>query len=148
MRGLIQTLGEKGWLRLGTVFFDDQPIAAQVWIVHAGHATIYKLAHDTRFDEYSAGSVLTARMLEHVLEVDRVQEVDFGSGDDAYKKNWLPYRRERWGIMAFNPRRVRGCLSILRHVGGKTVKSRLKGLVGRGRQEKAANLPSGSDGVE
>jgi hypothetical protein len=142
--GLIRTCAERGWLRQGTVYFDEQPIAAQIWIVHAGRATIYKLAHDQRFDELSAGSILTARLLQHVLDVDRVQEVDFGSGDDPYKKNWLPQRRERWGIIAFNPKTVSGCFCILRHIVGHSVKSSLKRLVGKRPQRPAPHArPSG-----
>jgi hypothetical protein len=121
--GLIHTLASRGWLRMGIVYLDNQPIAAQVWIVNAGRATIYKLAHDKQFDEFSAGSILTSRLIQHVLDVDKVSEIDFGSGDDPYKKNWLPKCRERLGILAMNPRSLRGCLSIVRHVGGRAAKS-------------------------
>jgi len=122
MPQLIRTCAEKGWLRLGLIHLDDQPIAAQVWIVNHGRATIYKLGHDQRADEYSAGSILTSKLLEHVLDVDNVHEIDFGSGDDAYKKTWLPLRRERWGILAMNPRTPAGCKLIAQHVGGRAAK--------------------------
>jgi hypothetical protein len=121
--GLIRTCAGNGWLRMGVIYMDDQPIAAQVWIVNSGRATIYKLGQDQNYDEFSAGSILTARLMEHVLEVDRVREVDFGSGDDPYKKNWLPQRRERWGILAMNPRSLAGCLGIVRNVGGRAAKN-------------------------
>jgi len=121
--GLIRTLAARGWLRMGVVYVDNEPIAAQVWIVNAGRATIYKLAHDQQFDEFSAGSILTSRLIQHVLDVDKVCEIDFGSGDDPYKKTWLPKRRERLGIIAMSPRSLRGCLSIVRHVGGRATKS-------------------------
>lgn len=124
--GLIRTAGQHGWLRLGIAYLDDKPIASQIWIVSAGKCTIFKLAYDENYSEYSAGSILTARLMEHVLEVDRVEEIDFGSGDDAYKKSWLPQRRERWGMMVFNPRSVRGFLMSVRHVGGHQAKSLLK----------------------
>ena len=131
--GLVRTCAEKGWLRMGVVYMDDQPIAAQVWIVNARKATIYKLGHDQRFDEFSAGSILTTKLIEYVLEVDRVHEIDFGSGDDSYKKNWLSQRRERWGIVAMNPRTFRGCLSILCNVGGRELKNVWKRITDPGR---------------
>lgn len=34
----------------------------------------------------------------------------------------MSHRRERWGIMAFNPRQVGGLLLAGRHVGGRAVK--------------------------
>jgi len=121
--GLIRTFSARNWLRMGVIYLDQEPIAAQVWIVNSGKATIYKLAHDQRFDDYSAGSILTARLIQHVLDVDGVHEIDFGSGDDPYKKNWLPQRRERWGILAMNPRSLAGCVEIVRHVGGRALRS-------------------------
>jgi CelD/BcsL family acetyltransferase involved in cellulose biosynthesis len=39
--------------------------------------------------------VLTGRMLQHVVDVDGVHSVDFLSGDDAYKKDWMSARRCR-----------------------------------------------------
>jgi len=121
--GLIRMLAAQGWLRMGIVYLDNEPIAGQVWIVNSGRATIYKLAHDQKFDEFSTGSVLTSRLIQHVLDIDRVDEIDFGSGDDPYKKNWLPKCRERLGILAMNPRSLQGCLGIVRHVGGRAAKS-------------------------
>jgi hypothetical protein len=121
--GLIRAFAERNWVRMGIVYLDDQPIAGQVWIVNSGKATIYKLGHDQKFDEYSAGSILTTRMIQHVLDNDNVHEIDFGSGDDPYKKNWLPKRRERWGILAMNPRTLPGCIAIAQHVGGRAAKS-------------------------
>jgi hypothetical protein len=120
--GLIRTCAQKNWLRMGIIYLDKEPIAAQVWIVNADKATIYKLGHDHRYDEFSAGSILTTRLVQYVLEVDKVREIDFGSGDDPYKKNWLPQRRERWAILAMNPRSLPGCLGIVRNIGGHAAK--------------------------
>ncbi len=126
--GLIRALSDQGWLRMGVVYLDGQPIAAQVWIVNGGRATIYKLAHDQRFDEFSAGSVLTSRLIQYVLDVDKVSEIDFGSGDDAYKKNWLPNCRPRLGMLAMNPRSLQGCCGIVRHMGGRAARSAWQSL--------------------
>ncbi len=120
---LARTALKNGWLRLGVVYLDGAPAAAQLWFVHAGIASIFKVSYDERFAKHSVGTVLTGRIMEHVLDIDKVHTVDFLSGDDAYKKHWMSHRRERWGLYAMNTRTARGCLSILRHVGGRTVKS-------------------------
>jgi len=111
-----------GALRLGILSVDGEPAAAQLWIVHHGKALIYKLAYDERFADLSVGTILSATLFQHALDVDKVTEVDYLSGDDGYKKDWMSQRRERWGILALNPRTPRGVLAIARHVGGRAVK--------------------------
>jgi hypothetical protein len=120
--GLLRTCAIHGMLRLGVAYVDGAPAAAQIWIVHSGVASIYKIAYDRAFRELSVGTYLTTRMMEHAIDVDRVQEVDYLTGDDAYKKDWMSQRRERWGILALNPRTPRGVLAIARHVGGRALK--------------------------
>jgi len=133
--GLIRLCAERGWLRLGVAYVDDEPAAAQLWMVSNGVASIYKIAYDQRFAELSVGTYLSTRLLEHVIDVDKVREVDYLSGDDKYKSDWMSHRRERWGMMTFNPRTLKGALSIARHVGGRNIKralSRVLGKLGKG----------------
>ncbi len=120
--GLIRMCAALGALRLGIIYVDGEPAAAQLWIVHHGNALIYKLAYDERFGELSVGTILSATLFQHVLDEDKVSQVDYLSGDDAYKKDWMSDRRERWGILALNPRTPRGVLAIARHVGGRALK--------------------------
>jgi hypothetical protein len=123
--GLIRTCAQMGYLRLGIAYVDREPAAAQLWFVSGGIASIYKLAYNERFANLSIGTVLTARLMQHVMDVDKVAVVDYLTGDDAYKKDWMSDRRERWGIMAFNPRRPKGLLQAVRHVGGRELKRKI-----------------------
>lgn len=123
---LIRTCAREGWLRLGVAYIGDRPAAAQMWIVAGGVASIYKLAYDQEFVKYSIGSLLTAHLMRHVIDVDCVHEVDFLSGDDTYKSDWMSHRRERWGIMAFNLRSSKGLTLAVVHLGGRAVKNFLQ----------------------
>lgn len=127
MPGLIRMAAAQGWLRLGVLRVQGEPVAAQAWLVHGGKANIYKLAYVGGFERFSPGSVLTAALMAHVMDVDGVREVDYLTGDDAYKKDWMSHRRERIGLIAFHPTRLPGLLAAARHFGGKALR-RLRSL--------------------
>jgi CelD/BcsL family acetyltransferase involved in cellulose biosynthesis len=55
-------------------------------------------------------------MLERLLDDERVTEVDLGAGDDPYKRLWTSRRRERVGLVGFDPGTLRGSAGMLRHV--------------------------------
>lgn len=124
--GLISMCAQQGWLRLGVAYIDGQPAAAQIWIVSHRIAAIYKLAYDEKYAAFSIGSILTAHLMQHVMDIDRVSEVDYLTGDDAYKQDWMSHRRERWGVVAFNLRTLRGRMAALRHIGGRELKNFLR----------------------
>jgi hypothetical protein len=121
--GLIRACAAQGWLRLGVAWLNDKPIAAQIWIIFNGKASIYKLAYDESFKSYAPGTLLTAMLMERAIEVDKVQEIDYLIGDDPYKKAWMSHRRERWGIVSYNPRTLRGFLGLSKEVLGRTIKT-------------------------
>ena len=118
---LARTCAERSWLRLGVAWLNGEPIAAQLWIVANGKANIYKLAYDEKFKAYAPGTLLTAMLMAHALEKDQVVEVDYLIGDDPYKKSWMSHRRERWGIIAYNPKTVSGVLGLSKEVLGRAL---------------------------
>lgn len=120
--GLLTHAAATNTLRLGLLFVNGEPAAAQIWFVNQGIASIYKTAFDRRFSNLSVGTLLTARLMQHVIDVDKVKEVDYLCGDDAYKQNWMPSRRERWGVMGFNPYSAKGLALAARHIGGRSIK--------------------------
>jgi len=141
MPGLLRLCARRGWLRLGVAFLGETPIAAQVWLVCRGKAFIYKLAYDEAHAGFSPGTLLTGMLMRHVLDQDRVVEVDYQTGDDAYKRDWMRARRERRGLVAYNPRRLAGLIGLLREGIGRAGKwglLRLRGATlraGRGHQQ-------------
>ncbi|MEO1036281.1 MAG: GNAT family N-acetyltransferase [Pseudomonadota bacterium] len=111
---LIRFCARSGVLRLGLLYLDAKPIAAQLWILSSGTAYIYKLAHDRRFDEISAGTLLSAHMFERAIDVDRAATIDFGVGDEAYKRDWMDTRRQLVSLRACNPKSAKGTLLAAR----------------------------------
>lgn len=109
---LLEKMGRRGIAKLGVVTIDGLPAAAQIWLVQGRHATIFKLAHDPAFDRQSPGTLLTHWILQQLHEIDGVRDVDFGRGDDAYKREWLSLNRHREGFVAANPRTFKG-LAVL-----------------------------------
>lgn len=107
---LIQWAANHGWLRLGLGWLNGKPVATQLWLVADGTAYIYKLAHDDFYDDYSPGTVLTAFMMQHVLDIDHVKHVDFLHGNEEYKSLWMTEKRTLWGLRAAHPGTWRGKL--------------------------------------
>ena len=91
-------------LRLGLLHLDNKPIAAQLWLVHTSWAGLLKLAHDESQKSQAPGTVLTALMIEHILNNDQTTDLDFGRGDDDYKHLWTTHRRQRTGLLLADPK--------------------------------------------
>jgi hypothetical protein len=119
---LMRRAAAAGTLRLGVLRLAAAPIAAQFWLLHPGGAGswagVQKLAHDEAHRALRPGTVLTALMVRALLEADAVTELDFGRGDDGYKRSWTGARRQRIGVVLAAPWRVGGAGLIARHVAG------------------------------
>jgi hypothetical protein len=116
---LIRATAAAQSLRLGIWWIGAQPVAVQFWVVEHRRACVLKLAHDEAFKAHSPGTVLTALMLQRLLDQDGVEEIDFGRGDDAYKRDWAASRRQRVGLVIANPRRLSGLAELGRHAAGR-----------------------------
>ncbi len=114
----IRMAAQQGVLRLAVLRRDDEPIAVQLWVVLAGKAQVLKLAHDEAHRANSPGTVLTGWLMSKLFESGPLSEIDFGRGDDAYKKAWASQRRARFGMVLANPMTSRGLLQSTRHAAG------------------------------
>jgi hypothetical protein len=93
-----------GTLRLGFARLDDQPVAAQYWTVENNVALIHKLAHDRAFDGASPGTLLSHAMFAAAIDGDGARLIDYGTGDNGYKKDWMTERTTLQRLDFFNPR--------------------------------------------
>jgi hypothetical protein len=116
---LMRACAADGALRLALLEQAGKPLAAQIWMVNAGTATVLKLAYDAAAQAASPGTVLTGLMIRHLLTHDRVTHLDFGRGDDSYKRDWVGERRQRSGVLLVNPRAPVGLLALARHLAGR-----------------------------
>lgn len=78
-----------GELRLGIARIDGVAVAAQYWTVADKNAYIHKLAHVSGQDALSPGTLLTHALFRHAFDMDKVARIDFGTGDDGYKRDWM-----------------------------------------------------------
>ena len=94
---------DAGRFRFAIAHHDGAAVAAQFWSVDGDTAYIHKLAHRTKSQKLSAGTTLTAALFERVIDTDAVQWVDFGTGDDPYKRDWMDQVRTRWQLTCMRP---------------------------------------------
>ncbi|MFX0200262.1 MAG: GNAT family N-acetyltransferase [Candidatus Hodarchaeota archaeon] len=95
-------MAEKGWLRFGFLALNGSPIAVQIRIVCNRTAYFMNTAHDSKYDKFSPGTLLRTEFSKYLIDADNVLEIDTLKGDEPYKKEWTPKRRERKGITIFN----------------------------------------------
>ena len=120
---LARRAAAEGALRVGVMWLNDTPVAAQYWTVVNGTATILKLAHDDACKSLSPGTVLTAHVIRGLIEHETITDLDFGRGDDGYKRQWTSQRRQRIGVLLADPRRWAGLSALLRHDAGAALRS-------------------------
>jgi CelD/BcsL family acetyltransferase involved in cellulose biosynthesis len=116
---LLPVAAAAGVLRLGLLWRDGVPVAAQYWTVAAGTARLDKLVHDAAEHRAAPGTVLTAWMLRHLLTRERLGRIDFGRGDDAYKAGWTGQRRQHIGVLLCAPWHPAGLYQLGRHLAGR-----------------------------
>jgi hypothetical protein len=123
LRALGRVEGAAGTLRLGVARHEGQPVAAQLWTIENGVATIHKLAYVDEARELSPGTLLSAAMFGAAIDGDHVELIDYGTGDDSYKADWMDRAEPLYRFAAFDLRRPRGLLAFCR--------SALRALVAR-----------------
>lgn len=118
--------GAAGCLRLGICRLDGVAVAAQYWTFERGIAYIHKLSHRENIRELSPGTVLSTALFRHVIDEDKADIIDFGTGDELYKADWMDMSEPLDAIEAYNPMRIGGLAGAARAFIGT--------LVGRGRR--------------
>ena len=114
LRQFARTEGEAGRLRFGIARHEGEPVAAQFWTVEHGTAFIHKLSYLESARHLSPGTTLSAALFEWVIDTYKVELVDFGTGDQGYKADWMNAVRPRYRIDCLDLRQVNAWLDLAR----------------------------------
>ena len=120
--GMVAGFSKQGWSRLAVLHVKGQPVAAQLWFVSHGKANIFRLSYDEAWKKYSVGSILMSYLMEYVIDTDKVEEIDFLTGNDTYKQDWMSDRRERFVLSCVKSVKPRGSFELF----AESLKSMLK----------------------
>lgn len=128
LRSFAEAEGNARRLRLGLARHDGVAVAAQLWTVENSTAYIHKLAHLESHRRLSAGTTLSAALFEHAIDRDRVRFIDFGTGDEAYKRDWMEHSRPRFQIDCLDMARPRAWIDLARLAARRTLAADIPAL--------------------
>lgn len=114
VRAIAEEAASRGALRLGTARDGDRIAAAQIWTLEGGTACIHKIAHDSADDRKSPGTLLSHHMFAHMIDQEKVGRIDYGTGNNAYKRDWMEQERPMLRLDCFDPRRAAMWLPALK----------------------------------
>lgn len=125
LRRFAEAEGAAGRIRLGVAYTPEgRAVAAQFWTVEGSTAYIHKLAHRESAKALSAGTTLSAALFEKAIDCDKVDLIDFGTGDDGYKRDWMEIDRPRYRIDCLDPRQPRAWPALLKRMLARAMRPR------------------------
>lgn len=124
---MIHLAAQRNYLRLGILYLQDKPVACLLMLLYGKVGMIYKLAYDPEYNNFSPGSILTLDLIHRVMETDGVTYLDYGIGNDGYKKDWMKECYTKTSLIFWNLKTVRGLCLFARH----TVLTFLRNLSGK-----------------
>jgi len=116
MPACIRASAQANSLRLFLVYVNDQPAAVQLVFIAGKQAVFYRTAYDPAFATTAVGAIAKLNMVRHVLDEDRIEEMEFGRDREAFKKTWASGERIRCGIIAFDCATIGGWLGLAEQI--------------------------------
>jgi len=114
VRALAEEAASRRALRLGIARDGDKPVAVQIWTIEGDTACVHKIAHDGAHDRNSPGTLLSHFLFRHMIDREKVAHIDYGTGNNAYKRDWMERTRPMLRLDCFDPRQARMWLPALR----------------------------------
>ena len=114
VRAIAEEAADRGALRFGIAREGGRTIAAQIWTIEGTTACIHKIAQDRTQDRKSPGTLLSCHMFRHMIDREKIEQIDFGTSNTAYKRDWMELERPMLRLDCFNPRKAALWLPALR----------------------------------
>lgn len=121
--GIIRTYSIYRSIVIGITRLKSEPIAAQIWVIMNNRASIFKLAYNEKYKSYSAGTLLTEKLMEHAISDKNVCCIDYMKGDEPHKRVWMDSSRDRVGVIAYSPYTFAGLLLIAKEFAFRGLKT-------------------------
>jgi len=99
---------ERGWLRIYTLWLDDEPVAALYGFRYGGAFSFYQSGFDPNYAGFAAGLVTMGLAIQKVIE-EGASEFDMLQGLERYKGLWARDSRSLGRVDIFPPH-LRGLL--------------------------------------
>lgn len=116
-----------GWLVLGFLRLDGQPVAFDFCLEHKGTHYLLKTGYDTAYRQLAPGMLLRQEMIRRAFR-DGVDTYDFLGDDSDWKRDWTNRTRSRWELRAY-PTSPLGTLTYLADRYGRPAAGRLRRAV-------------------
>ena len=102
---------QTNWLDIYILKINDKPIAYEYGFVYEKRFESWRSGFDTNIpQQISVGKLLSMKVFETCIR-EEYHEVDFLRGDEAYKLEWKPEKKQYCNIRLFNRKTLQGVLS-------------------------------------
>jgi len=95
-----QEQAQQGWLRCFILECSNKPIAFVLGTQHEGVYDYEETGYDPEFSSHSPGNVLTYKLIEKLFNHNPPKLVDFGYGENVYKKVFGNHSYTAFNILA------------------------------------------------
>jgi CelD/BcsL family acetyltransferase involved in cellulose biosynthesis len=107
-QSVLKAAAQSGSARIGVLFSKQQPVAADLCLLHGQKVALYETVFDQSLSRFSPGRLLLRSSMLHAFE-QGAQEYDFLQGEHGYKQQ-LANRSEPLIDLLLTPRHFKGWL--------------------------------------
>jgi CelD/BcsL family acetyltransferase involved in cellulose biosynthesis len=126
---ILDLFNKNGWLYVVFLLCDGKPVAFQYGYLYGGIIHGYQRGFDTDYQSYRVGVVLQSYVFQDTINKG-LHAYDCLRGDEEYKSHFADSAREMLEVSIFN-NNWSSALLRLALVGGRGIKSRLSGILGK-----------------
>lgn len=102
-RRLIALAANRGWLRSYILYIGCLPVAFWNGYLYRRTFCIWTTAYDPHYRNFGPGSFLLQKMIEDLCQEKAVDEIDFGTGEAEYKRQWGDQNHREASVFLFAP---------------------------------------------